>query len=798
MLRTIRVAIRSVLRGPGFAIPAITLLALGIGSSTALFSIVHALLLNPLPYPQSHRLYWAWATAAQQPPGAFAIEDYEELERRSRAFASLVALHQEPFDTRFGGEPERLQGMVCTASFSQVMGSPAFAGRTFLPADDSASPRAMLLSHRLWLERFGGKQEVVGTTILMNAESFLIVGVMPPEFRFPAFAQLWVSAAPRAAATPGYRSQEREAVVGRLREGVSPAQAGDDVQRVFMELQREGLVPGNFSARLVSLQERLVGGYRVTLYGLLCAAGLLLLIACAAVANLFVARALHQQPAWSLRLALGARWRHLLAPMFAEGLVISLAGGLLGLAIGTWGMRALLLVFPNSFPRAWEIGFSPSVAAFALATAVGASLLSSSMTLLRLSPKKLAESLRTGQQPVQASSAAEFFSSAIVSSQVMTGVILLTAALLLGRNLERALSVDLGMARNFFMFRLELPALQYAAPEKRAQFFHLALERITGAPGVDAVAASNDSPPGPQERFENIEIFDRPARESGDDVRAALHIVSSGFFSALQIPLREGRGFTDRDTAGSPPVVVINERMARRFWPHESALGRRIRYVSDREESWYEVVGVAANARHSGPVENYDLETYIPVLQKPPFHMVFSVRTRAEMGPVLSAIRSEVEGMNPEQFVLNVFSLDRYIETWLVSRRLNVVVMRIFGGLALALSVAGIFSLISYRVAQRRREFGVRMALGASKNDVLLHMMRQGFRLVIFGMAAGVAGVWLLSKFAARLFSEPVLPELDVVVIACLLLGATSLAACWLPARRATKVDPIVALRHEY
>jgi len=788
-------AVRALLRRPTFSLPVILILALGIGSSTALFSIVYSLLLHPLPYPQSRQILWAWATDAQESAGAFSAAEFEQLAQRNRSFASLAAIHFDLFNARIGGEPERLQGMVCTASFSAVMQTPALAGRVFQAADHAGAPRAALLSYRLWQDRFQGNPAVVGTTLLMNDEPFVIAGVMPPEFRFPSFAQLWVSAAPRTADAP---SRARgETLVGRLQPGVTAAQAGEDLRRIFGELAAEGLAAPGRGARLVSLHERLVGGYRSTLYGLLAAAGLLLLIACANAANLFAARALSQQPAWSVRLALGAGYGDLLQALFAEGLLVSLTGAFLGLAAGNLGMGLLLGNFPNSFPRAWEIGLHPGVAGFAIAAAFAGAAGSSALALLRLSPRRLAESLRSRGSCGPAGRSGEFLSGMLVCSQVTAGTVLLTAALLLGESLQQTLNQPMGMRRDFFLLRVVLPEKKYLGEESRTHFFQQILRRFSALPGMAAVAASNDPPPGPHDSREEIRAQGYAAPRDGQEILAGKHVVSPGYFAALGIRLLEGREFLDSDAASALPLIIVNEKLARHFWPGRSALGQHIRFATAAGEAWSEIVGVAGDVRHGGPLEDFALETYAPYWIQPPRHMTFSFRSAAGLAASLGAIRKEVQSLDPDLQVADIYTYESYLSTWLVSRRFNVTVSRLFGWLALALAVAGVYSALSYRVARRSKEMGVRMALGAEPGQVVRLVLRQSMRLALLGILCGGALVLALARLSTGWLNEALAADWAPYATAGMVIAATVFLACLFPALRAARVDPLIALRHE-
>jgi len=795
VVRNLQQAMRALRRAPSFAMPVLVILALGIGSSTALFSVVHALMLNPLPYPESDRIYWAWATDSQQDSGTFARAEALQLAQRQRAFSDVAAMHFDVFNARFGDVAERLQGMVCSSSFSAVMGTPALWGRTFQAGDDAGSPRAVLLSYGLWQERFQGKREVVGTTLLLNEEPFLVAGVMPPEFRFPSFAQVWVTAAPGV--PTGKRINGHENIVARLRPGVRLAQAEEDVRRVFSELASEDSSKRNESARLESLQERLVSGYRATLYGLLGAAGLLLLITCASTANLFVARGLSQQPAWSVRVALGAGWRHLLQPVLAESLVLSLGGALVGVILGSWGLRALLLAFPRSLPRAWEIGLHPAVAVFALITCAVAAVIASLLTLLRLSPRRLAESLRSSQQSAHAGLRGGWLSSGLALAQVALGLLLLTAALLVGAGVERVLHAESGMRRDFFFFRVVLPEKKYPSADMRTRFFHRLIEQLSALRGVEALAASNSPPQGPQDGKEAIVTQETPALRLEDAVRTGVQSVSSNYFATLGIPVLAGRAFSVRDMAGASRLLIVNEKLAKHLWPGKSALGRHVRLASMAGDAWLEIVGVVGNARHGSPTDEFAFETYVPYWQRPPRFMNFSVRSRVELAAILRAMKQEILLVDPDMQVGDVFTAQGYVDTWLAAQRFQRAVMQLFGGMAFLLAVAGVYSMISYRVAQRKREFGVRLALGAEPAAIIWLVLRWGVRLTLAGLLTGLATALALLRYAPYWFPEPV--PLDAISFAAgfLLLAATSLAACIVPALRASRVNPNVALRQE-
>lgn len=802
MLRDLRIASRALLRSPSFAAATILVLALGIGSSTALFSVVEALLLNPLPYPESNRIVWLWAIDGQQSNGRFAHEDSDEVITRNRSFEAVSSIRFDTFHVRLGGEPERVQGLSSSASFTTVMGTAPFLGRVFLPSDDAGNPRVVLLSYQLWQERFAGDRGVTGRTLLMNGENFAIVGVMPPEFRFPWWAELWATAQPRSAVTSGPAAPSRLArpwnLVARLRPGVSVGQADQDVKRVFAELDREGPIRPGASARVVSLQERLVGDYQGALYGLLGAAALLLLIACANAGNLFMARAWTRRGDWSLRLALGGQVLQLLRPLLAEGLLVGFCGAALGLWAGGWGVRALLLAFPLALPRAWEVGINLRVALFAAGAAVFAATVASIVALLRLSPGRLAESLKDHGRAAGGGRRSEWLSATMVTGQIAFSVVLLSAALLLGNTLEQVMNRNLGIPReNFFLFRMSLPPTKYPQERQRADFFRRVLERISALPGVDAVAASNDPPPGPHDFLESIAVEGQGETGPAEGHRAGMHAVSAGFFQALGIRLIEGREFTERDSADAPRVMVINEKLARRYWPGQSAIGRRIQFRSIPGTPWFEVTGVAEDVRHGGPVADFMQETYVPLAQQTPAHMTYSVHYRTDLAGLLRDIKRELQPLDAEQPVFDVHTFEGYLSLWMSPRRFNTVLMELFGGVAVALAVAGIFSLLAFQVAQRTREIGIRMALGAPPAAVVRLVLGQGMRLVGLGVILGIAAAFALARMVGSFLQIANVADAGAYLTAAATLLGISVAACAIPAWRATRVDPLQALREE-
>lgn len=798
MLGDIRIALRAMGRKPWFALTAIAILAVGIGSSTALFSVAYALLLNPLPYPDSRRIVWLWSTSPQQREGAFSRLDYHDIAERQRSFTAVAWIRFDFFHVKLGSEPERIQGAVASSSFSAVMGTPALVGRTFEPGDEAGNPRAVLLSYRLWQERFRGDRGIVSRSLMMNGESFAVVGVMPPEFRFPSWAELWVTPAPRlAGAPPLNRSHRFYWLVGRLQARATVAQASADLQRIYRNLAEEGQAPAGYSGRIVELHERLVGNYRPVVLILLGASALVLAIACASVANLFLARALGRQRDWSLRVALGARLPQLVQPLLAEGLLVSVAGGLLGLAIAGWGVRGLMLAFPNSLPRASEVGLHPWVLAFALA-AVLAGTLASGLALLRLSPSRLSEALKGEGRAATGGRRDAFLSALMVTAQISLAVILVAATLLLRKNWEETQNVELGIPRDgYLFFRLSLPVVKYQDARQRGDFFLRATERIAALPGVLAVASSNDPPPGPHDLRDTLVVQDRPAPRLEEELLAGAHFISPGYFQALGIPIREGREFSPRDSAEAPRVVVVNQKLARRFWPGSLALGKRIRLSAITPNLWYEVVGVAGDVRHGGPAAEFGLETYIPLSQHSPAYTTISVRLQNEQADLLPAIKAEIHRLDADLPIFDVYTFRSYIDTWMVGRRFNTTVMHIFGGVALALALAGVFSLLSFRVAGQTREIGVRMALGASRREVLWAFLLQGMRLCLLGTLLGVGGAVAITRMARSMLGEVQFADTQALALASAALAVACLAASWIPAHRATRVDPLIALRYE-
>ncbi|MEK6285157.1 MAG: ABC transporter permease [Acidobacteriota bacterium] len=809
-----RYGLRLLIKRPGFTAVAVIALALGIGANSAIFSVVNGVVLRALPYKDPEQLMMVWSKRpllqAQVGSAEFPVSagDFIDWRDQNQVFEQIAAFHTQPFNITGAGEPEFLGGVRASASLFSLLGVEPKLGRTFtVDEDQPGAGQVVLISHGLWQRRFGSDPNIVGQKLTLNDQPYTVVGVLPAGFQFPRKGEMPAGYQfPRQADlytplawTPAQatnRGRNFLAVIARLKPQVTIEQAGAEMDAIAEQLKQQyPQTNTNKEAFLVALHQQVVGKVRTALLVLLGAVGFVLLIACANVANLLLARAASRQKEMAIRTALGASRFRVIRQLLTESVLLSLVGGTLGLLLALWGIELLLAISPGNLPRIDTIGIDGRVFAFTLAISVLTGIGFGLAPAIQVSKPDLNDALKEGGRA--SSVGHNRFRGLLVVSEVALSLVLLIGAGLMIRSFVALLNVDPGLnAKNVLTLDIGLPRTKYTGPQQTA-FFEQVIARLQALPGVQSAGAVYPLPLSGAEEGMGFNIDGRQS-VPGQAFNAGPRWVSNEYFNTIGISLLRGREFTERDNAGSPRVVVINDAMARAYWPDEDPLGKRVSFDQINEApNWREIVGVVRDVKHSAVDANSKPEMYFPFPQFPLFFMTVVVRTTGDPLNLVAAARSEVLAVNADQPISNIHTMEELIANSIAQRRFNMLLLGIFAGVALLLSAVGIYGVMSYSVAQRTHELGVRMALGAQTSHVVSLVVKQGMALALAGVGIGLAAAFALTRImASLLYGVSATDPLTFSVIA-VLLASVALLACYLPARRATKVDPMIALRYE-
>jgi putative ABC transport system permease protein len=805
--RDIRFGIRMLVKNPAFTAVAVLTLALGIGANTAIFSVIDAALLRPLPYPNADRIVVLYQLDQDKQTDNPAPADFLDLRKQSSSFAYLAAHRGLPFNLSGNGQPERVEGAVVTSDFFAALGVRAVQGRTIQPdLDPPGGTSVAVLGYGLWQRRFGGDANIVGRAIEVDGVSRIVVGIMPPGFAFPAGTELWTSSRFAAVPHPLRPTEDPSALrdshyfesFGRLKPSVTLAQATTEVDTITKRLKQQyGDKEEGFGATLIPLRQDLVGETRPALLILLGAVALVLLIACVNVANIILARGASRQKEMALRIALGAGRFHLLRHLLVESLLLALAGGALGILLALWGLAPLRALVPTDMIGGAPIALDSRVLLFTLFASLASGVLFGLIPGSRLLGTDLNVSLQEGGRGSAGGGRARRMRSALVVTEIAMAAVLLIAAGLLLRSFSRLLNVPEGFNPDHVLsLQMALPQARYPKPGDRVAFLKNTLERVDSLPGIASASAISRLPLNPGNSSRSVEIEGRTAPPSGDIAPDYL-VVTADYFQTLGVPLLAGRTFTDRDDANALPVAIVSEATARHFWPGQDVIGKHFRGACGDDKTWCQVVGVVGDIKQHHLEQASKLAVYVPFLQDPWAFFALVVRTKLEPASAASAVEGAIHSVDADEPVYNVRSMRDVEAASLSPQRLQIALIGLFAALALILACMGIYGVMAYSVAQRTNEIGVRMALGAQTGNVLGLVLGEGLRLALLGAAIGLAG----SFFAARLLSGMlfgVTPS-DPFTFAsvAVVLVAVAMVACYVPARRATRVDPLVALRYE-
>ncbi|MGD0403055.1 MAG: ABC transporter permease [Candidatus Acidiferrales bacterium] len=808
---------RMLRRSSGFAIVAVLTLAIGIGANAAIFSVVNSVLLRPLPFPESQRIVWIWETDENRNVhrGTASQAEFLDWRDRNHSFEELAAWRELFFTLTGNGEPEQNWGSQVSGNFFRLLRVKPVLGRDFLAEEEQPGhERVVMLSYALWQRRYGGDPSILGSSITLDDQPYTIVGVLPRDFSLFGTSRQFDVWVPFGFDRAKLNREEHEVVVfGRLRDGVSTEQAQAEMETIQSQLKKEYPAFDQKNGILVKgFHDDLVSGLRPMLLILFAAVGFVLLISCANVANLTLARGATREREIALRAALGASRDRVFRQLLTESIVLALIGGALGVLIAYAGLHLLRGFLPvtggrGEIPRADSIGINGAVLGFTLGVSWLTGIVFGLAPAIQISRHELYESLKEGGRGSAGGRRSHCLRSALVVSEVALSVMLLTGAGLLMRSFLLLMSENLGFnPANVLTMQVWLRETHVPSGRPVVNYYQQAIERLNALPGVKSASAVNFPPLSGWNGFCDFDIQGRATPPSGEHFTSQYRIVDWRYLRTMSIALKEGRDFAASDGSNTGGVAIVNETLAHQYWPNEDPVGKQVRlefpatrgpWDPEPSSAWLTIVGVASAVRDGPWNEPKGPQLYLLLDQNPSRIMHLVVRTAGDPTAIASAVRQSIESADPNQPVTEVRTMDDLIDASVVQRRLSMVLLAIFAAVATALAGLGIYGVMAYSVAQRTHEIGVRMALGAEPGDVLRLMVRDGMRLAGAGVALGIAGSIATTRYLqTELFG---VKNMDPITLASVVLGlaVVAVAACYFPARRAARVDPLIALRHE-
>ncbi|MGC1482496.1 MAG: ABC transporter permease [Candidatus Acidiferrum sp.] len=801
----VRCGMRMLRKNAGFAVVAVLTLALGIGANTAIFSVIHAVLLSPLPYNDPDRIVLVLESNPSRgfPQFSASPPNYMDWKKDSTAFEQMASVARGEFNYTGGTEPERLTGARVASSFFAVMGATPAMGRTFLPEDDVVGKASVVvLSHGLWTRHFASDPQVVGKSLALDGQSYRVVGVMRNGFQFPRGVDLWLPSEFDAdALSPGARGAHYLRVMARLKPGVSIEKAQAEMVALSKRLEQQyPRTNTGWTSKVMSLNEATVGDIRPTLLVLFGAVGFLLLIACANVANLLLARATARQKEIAIRFSLGASRLRIARQLLTESILLSGIATGAGLLLAEWAIRALRTLPPSNLPRAASISLDLPVLAFAVGVAVLTGLLFGFAPALRITRGAPAETLKEGGK--SSSTGRHGVRSALVVLETTLALVLLVGSGLLLKSFLRLQTVDPGFQyKNVVTAGISLPSSKYSTDSQKIQFFDQLLERIQSLRGVKEVAASSGNPMVGSNLFFAFATKDLEAVSPADQPSAGYYVISANYFHALGIPLLVGRYFTKEDSFGSTRVAIISHAVAQRFFHDKDPIGQTIAIGVGAPRAggplWRQIVGVVGDVKDDGLAEAATMTVYEPSTQMAWGDMNLFLRSDGDASQMAATVRSQVMSLDKDQPVGDISTGEQLMADAVAQPQLRTVLLGLFAGLALVLASLGIYGVMSNTVAQRTHEIGVRMALGAGQSSVLRLVLSNGMRLTLLGIALGTAGAVGLTRLMKSFLFHVTPTDPATFLEVALFLFLVALIASYIPARRAMRVDPVVALRYE-
>ena len=815
MIDDIRYATRSLIKKPGFTAVAIITLALGIGASTAIFSVLDAVLLRPLPFPQQDRIVEVRELNENGRGMPFTEPNFLDLKARSRSFDALAQYSAWPDAVAGGSEPVRTGVAGASSEFFRVLGVAPVLGRLFGPELEGQDRHVAVVSHGFWKRLLGGRTDFEGTSLRISGRSFAVIGVLPPDAAFPPDTDVWY---PREISPPDTgRTAHNWRVAGRLKRGVTVEQAQSEVAAIGRQLKAEyGTQTDAASFGMTPLRERFVKDVRGVLMILCGAVALLLVIACSNVANLLLVRASGRRKEVALRAALGASRARLARQFIAESLVLTLVAGGAGLLLAFWGVDLIVGLYAGNLPRVGTIGVNPTVLTFALGMSVLIGVVLGLVPAFHTSRRQLQSDLQDAGRGQAGSRSRTRARNLLIVSQVALTLMLLVGAGLLARSFQRLMDVDPGFEpENAVAMTVSTSSSRDEVQlRQRAQLFQQLLARLSALPGVTNVGATNALPMSgsgangtfmiqgggaPAQTMEELTKQMQALRTSGQTADADYRVASAGYFAAMNIPLLQGRTFQESDGPDAPHAAVVSQSLAKKHWPNGDAIGKQIQYGNmDGDLRLLNIVGTVGDVRDDGLHVEPRPAIYVNYFQRPAVASEFSfvLRARGDATTLIDSMRREARALNPEM-PTKFQPVEQLIASSLDNRRFSMVMLGLFAGAALALAMVGLYGIMAFITSERTTEIGIRMALGAQRTDMLALILRQSFTLVLIGIAVGIAGAFAATRVVANLLYGVGTTDIATYAGVVVVLGLAAFAASYIPARRAMSVDPMVALRHE-
>ena len=813
LLQDLRYGLRMLARNPGFTVVAVLTLALGIGANTAIFSVIDAVLLNRMPYLNADRLVMVW----EQNPvrGWFrnivSAANFVDWRKLNPVFTGMAAVDEGTYDVSGTGEPLEVRGDQVSADFFSVLGVQAALGRTFTPEEDQpGGARAAVLSNRLWKERYGADPALVGHEITINRSRFTVIGVLPPGFYFPPWgdkADLWIAGLDLRRPE---RTWHEYVSIARLKNGVTIAQAQAEMDTIARGLEKQYPEQKGWGVQLVNLHEQVVGDTRPALLVLLAAVGMVLLIACANLANLQLARAAAREKEIAVRAALGAERHRIVRQLLTESVLLAIIGGGLGLLLASWGVTLLVRLTPQDTPGLNQVGVNAGVLGFTLVLSIAAGIvfgLAPAFGASRVDPN---QSLKEGSRGSTQGASSNRLRGLLVSAELALALVLLVGAGLLIRTFIALSQVDLGLEpHNVLTMRIALLGPKYQERSRQTEFFRQLLQKLGSLPGVTSAAVIDGGGLAPDGgNGDAFMIVGRPVPPPSELPDAVFRVISPDYFRTMGIPLLRGRYFTEADNQEAPGAAIISEKLARNFWPGGEPIGSELTFptlevavpgVAARRLKRFAIVGIVKAVKNRGLEVEAEEEVYVPYSQYPTFYSPRTLVARTSVEPTLlvSAIRHEVTMLDNDQPISEIRTMDQVVAQAAAGHRFPMVLLGLFAALAMALAGVGIYGVTSYSVGRRAHEIGIRVALGARRAHVLRLVLSGSMRWVLAGLALGIAGSLGLTRLLRDLLYGVRPTDPLVLGAVSLLLSSVALVACYIPARRATKVDPMAALRCE-
>lgn len=802
LIRDIRYAIGTLTKSPGFTVVAVLTFGLGVGATTSIFSVVDTILLRPLPYKDADRLMTVWETNPQKGLKQFSASgpNFVDWKSQSSNFEQMSAYQLTTQSLMNVAEPERLRVALVTANIFETLKARAAIGRTFVEGEDSsAGSNVAVLSHELWRRHFGGDPQIEGRAITLSNRSYTVIGIMPAEFEFPTDTQKAAVWLPLNVGDNHERGSHIIQVIGRLKQGVTEQQAQTELDTISSRLEQQYPASNaGWRTRVISLHENLVKDVKQSLYLLFGAVGFVLLIACVNVANLLLAKAATREREMSIRAALGAGRGRLIRQLLTESVLLALLGSLFGLVLAYLIINLLLALSPADIPRLKEAHIVDyRVLSFSLLVSVITGMAFGLAPALQLSRQNLSQALKEGVR-VAANAYHSRARNLLVISEVAAAVVLLAASGLLVKSLMRLQEVDLGFKPdNILTAQVALPDYRYTEESQWVTAFKQILERVEHIPGVQSVGAISSLPLSGDKLIFDFTREGQPSEPSGAKSSASFRVVDSKFFPTMNIRLINGRYFEDRDTAEAAKVVIINETMAKRYWPQENPVGKQVT-IKYGQPVPREIVGVVDDTKQAALDAETQAEIYVPYTQTPlPFMSIVARTSGVEPASLIPSVRSQVLAVDKDLPLNRPKSMQEVVSASFGQSRFRTVVLVIFAALALLLAMLGIYGVLSYLINERRREIGIRMALGAQRSNIIKLVVSQGMLLTLLGLGIGLLITYGLSFVVASLLYGVSSTDPTIFSLASILLAGTAMLACYIPARRASKISPMMAIRSD-